>query len=404
MAGHYEQMKRVTRNEGVDLSRLMTPDVPPWSKRAYSEPSGDSRTPYARDRDRILHSNSLRKLQHKTQVFVVHEGDFFRTRLTHTLEVSQIGRAIALGLGLNETLAEAIALAHDLGHAPFGHAGEKALADSLNKYGHVWNANTNSLDVVQEVEYQYFTHRGLNLTWVTREGIARHNTKFDTPAEEGEFNIYHQPSLEAQAVSVADVIAYVAHDIEDALAAHIIDAQDLQSQGISIWNKCQQKAMEECRTAGDVPVFAGVDRDILLARRTRRHLINRLIRDIWHEAGARAADVKGINEARDLDKSIIFFSSGVASEVDDLLNFMTNRVYYSSLIVRQSYRASHIITSLFAALVKEPALLPEWVSKPHNLNLELKVARFLASLTDRSASDLYASLFVPTERVMGHHV
>lgn len=397
-------MKHHTQDEVANLTRLKTPDALPWARRVHAETAGDPRTSYARDRDRILHSDSLRKLQHKTQVFVVHEGDFFRTRLTHTLEVAQIGRTIARGLGLNETLVEAIALAHDLGHAPFGHAGENALADMLKKLGHEWNANANSLDVVQEVESQYFTHTGLNLTWVTREGIARHKTKFDKSAQEGEFTIYNQPSLEAQAVSAADVVAYVAHDIEDALAAHILDAEELLSQGISIWNDCQRTATKERKMAGDARAFVGVGREILIARRTRRHLIDRLIRDIWREARDRALGVNGIDEVRCLDRSIIYFSSGIAVEVERLLDFMMDRVYQSSIVARQSYRAKHIITRLFTALLDEPLLLPEWTRGSGDLEPEMNVARFLASLTDRGASDLYAALFVPGERAMGHHV
>jgi len=382
----------------------MTPDEPPWAVRVHVEAAGDPRAAYARDRDRILHSDSLRKLQHKTQVFVVHEGDFFRTRLTHTLEVAQIGRTIARILGLNETLVEAVALAHDLGHPPFGHAGENALDVLLKKHGSGWNANANSLDVVQETESQYFTHRGLNLTWATREGIARHKTKFDEPSENNEFNLYRQPSLEAQVVNVADVVAYVAHDVEDALAARILNAEELQSQGIDIWNECRQTAIEECRVAGEGGVFVAVDRETLIVRRTRRHLINRLIKDIWREAGARAAEVIGINEARCRDEPVIDFSSGVAVEVERLLEFMMVRVYRSPVVARQSYRATHILTSLFTVLVNEPALLPEWARVPDDLKPALKVARFLTGLTDRSAADLYAALFVPTERAMGHRV
>ncbi|MCX6000581.1 MAG: dNTP triphosphohydrolase, partial [Chloroflexi bacterium] len=202
-----------------DLSRLSTADASPWADRVYPEPPGDPRGSYQRDRDRILHSDSFHKLQHKTQVFVVHEGDFFRTRLTHSLEVAQIGRSIASLLKLNEPLVEAICLAHDLGHAPFGHAGESALSSLLAKRGATWNANAYSLTIVEDVETQYCGHRGLNLTFATREGIARHSTRFDTEAKTAEYQRTGQPSLEAQVANIADIIAYSTHDVEDALAA-----------------------------------------------------------------------------------------------------------------------------------------------------------------------------------------
>jgi dGTPase len=387
-----------------DFSRLATPDSPPWSVRAFQEPSGDPRSSFDRDRDRILHSDSLRKLQHKTQVFVVHEGDFFRTRLTHTLEVAQIGRTIARVLCLNETLVEAIALAHDLGHPPFGHAGESALSRLLKDRGSGWNANINSLDVVQERESQYFTHRGLNVTWATREGIARHKTKFDEPSEDDEFSRYRQPSLETQVVNVADVVAYAAHDVEDALVARILDTEELESQKIELWNKCWNMALEESQKTGSTQQSTGIDTETLVIRRTRRHLIDHLIRDIWHEAGIRAENVRDLNEARSLDQPLIAFTPKVASDVETLLNFMMDRVYRSPLVARQNYRATHIITQLFNALEQEPSLLPVWARPAKASDVLLNISRFIASLTDRTAADLYAELFVATERSMGHRI
>jgi len=399
-----EQAESKSCDQIPDLNRLSTPDTPPWSVRVFPEPSGDPRSSFDRDRDRILHSDSLRKLQHKTQVFVVHEGDFFRTRLTHTLEVSQIGRTIARMLGLKETLVEAIALAHDLGHPPFGHAGENALSVILEERGGGWNANANSLDVVQERESQYFSHPGLNLTWATREGIARHKTKFDEPSEKDEFSSYRQPSLETQVVNVADVVAYAAHDVEDALAARILDSEELESQKIGIWNEYWEMASKESQTEGSGQASTGIDRKTLIVRRTRRHLIDRVIRDIWKEATMRTENVRDLNEARSLNQPLIDFSPRVAIDIEKLLNFMMDRVYRSPVVARQNYRATHIITNLFNALETEPSLLPVWARPTSASDLILNISRFIASLTDRSATDLYTELFVPTERAMGHRV
>lgn len=399
-----EQAESNPHDRIPDLNRLATPDAPPWSVRVFHESSGDPRSSFDRDRDRILHSDSLRKLQHKTQVFVVHEGDFFRTRLTHTLEVAQIGRTIARILCLNETLVEAIALAHDLGHPPFGHAGESALSKLLKDRSSGWNANANSLEVVQERESQYFTHRGLNLTWATREGIARHKTKFDEPSEKDEFSSYCQPSLETQVVNVADVVAYATHDVEDSLAARVLDAEELESQQIGIWNECWNMAVEESQAAASNEVSNGLDKKTLVVRRTRRHLIDHLIRDIWIEASTRSGGVIGVQEARALKQSLIDFSPSVSADVEKLLNFMMDRVYRSPLVARQNYRATQILTQLFNALEQEPSLLPVWARPSNASEPLLNISRFIASLTDRSAADLYAELFIPTERAMGHRI
>src|SRR4030042_619652 len=217
------------RSLEVSLSAcLATADANPWARRTHPESGDDPRGSYQRDRDRILHCDSFRKLQHKTQVFVVQEGDFFRPRLTHSLEVAQIGRTLAHMLNLAEPLVEAICLGHDLGHAPFGHAGEQELQRLLRQHGREWNANAHSLSVVEELELQYPEHYGLNLTWATREGLARHRPRYDTPAETGEYAVYRQPSLEAQVGNVADLIAYSTHDVEDAFVARLIANDDLK--------------------------------------------------------------------------------------------------------------------------------------------------------------------------------
>ena len=390
------------------MQNLATPDTRPWSDRVYPEGQDDPRGNYQRDRDRILHCESFRKLQHKTQVFVVHEGDFFRTRLTHTLEVAQIGRTMAHMLMLTEPLIEAICLGHDLGHAPFGHAGEEVLDNLLKSRGLNWNSNVYSLLVVEEVEVQYCEHRGLNLTWATREGIARHNTKFDIPTESAEYNKYRQCSIEAQVANMADVIAYSTHDVEDALQAGIVKIENLLQLNIDFWNNCWEKANTEFQDAHPEGAWPGVDRMRLIAKRSHRHLIDYLVRDAVAETKRNISHfgVTSLNETRSLEQSLVSFSSEVSTQVDKLLNFMLSEIYKGAVVARQNYRAAHILTWLFEALINDRLLLPKQVQEriKQGNDPAIEVARFLAGLTDRGASDLYAELFEPGERSMGHRI
>lgn len=396
----------------MSFAELATPDLPPWSERAHAEAADDPRGSFQRDRDRILHSVSFRKLQHKTQVFVVHEGDFFRTRLTHTLEVAQIGRTIAGMLGLNEPLIEAICLGHDLGHAPFGHAGEESLGRLLRDCGLDWNSNAYSLTLVEDVERQYAGHAGLNLTWATREGLARHITRFDEPASDSAYWQYPQSSLEAQVSCAADIIAYSAHDLEDALAAGLLTISDLSGQGIAVWEECWNRAKEEFTIAHPESPPPGLDRFSLLVRRARRHLIDVLIRDLVRATSDQIARhcVRTSEQARFLDHPLSGFSGHIEEQVGTLVDYMKASVYKSPLVARQNYRAGHILSSLFRALTEGEAgsypLLPVWVQEriAGGGRWEMEVARFLAGLTDRGAADLYAELFDPQRRAMGHRI
>ena len=383
-----------------------TPDTSPWADRRYPEAEGDPRLNYQRDRDRVLHCESFRKLQHKTQVFIVHEGDFFRTRITHSLEVAQIGRGLAWLLGLSEPLVEAICLAHDLGHAPFGHAGENALKDLL-KNG--WNSNAYSLDIVENIELQYCERRGLNLTWATREGIACHETKHDVPSIVTEYKTYNQPSLEAQVANISDTIAINTHDVEDALVAGILEVDALHKLNIDFYERSRRKAEKEFNIAHPEGVWLGVDKEQVLNKRTRRHMINILILDVCNEYKRRLkkSKVKAIEEARALDQPLVAFSQGMEAQVDELSKFMMGTVYKGLVVARQNFKARYILTNLFNALMNEDSryLLPQDVQERVDKgNNQLEIARFLASLTDRGASDLYAELFEPTGRAMGHHI
>ena len=398
------------------LAPWATPDESPWADRCHPEQGDDPRGSYQRDRDRIIHCASFRKLQHKTQVFVVHEGDYFRTRLNHSIEVTQIGRTLASMLDLMEPLVEAICLGHDLGHGPFGHAGESEIDGILKEYSTnkkrrlKWNANVHSLTLVEELEVQYPSFRGLNLTWATREGLARHKTKYDAPGKTGKYDKYYSPSLEAQVANVADVIAYGTHDVEDALhTPDILRVEELGEQKIDIWEKSWEKANDEFNEAHPGGQWSGVDREQLLIRRAHRHLIDCLIWDVVGETNRRLQqhNVTTLSQARDIWDPIVWFSEEVAPQVNCLLDFMMETVYRGPVVTRQNYRASHIIRELFEALLHNPRLLPLWVQplvKRGSKRETLEVARFLAGLTDRGAADLYAELFEPTERMMGHRI
>jgi len=396
------------KSTSAGLSRLSTPDVSPWHDRVYHEKGNDQRGSFSRDRDRIMHSDSFRKLQYKTQVFVVHEGDFFRTRLTHTLEVSQIGRGIARILKLNEPLVEAICLAHDLGHTAFGHAGEQALQDLLKPYNLEWNSNAHSLQVVEELELQYCEHFGLNLTWVTREGLARHKTFYDVPSKAEMYSIFTQPSLEAQLCNLADVIAYATHDIEDALVAGILSPDSLSALHISVWDKAWRKANEEYMQSQKRGFRPGVDRQQICFKRAHRHLIDALIRDSIEETKARAnkAGVSTVEEARSVNVPLVALSIEVEGEVKQLLDFMMDNMYRSPLIARQSSRAEHILHSLFNAVINNHKLLPVRIQERIDAGNPpaQEIARFLAALTDRGAVDMYTELFEPMERSLGHKI
>lgn len=395
------------------LSRLRTPQTPPYTDRRYTHTTGtleateaieenDPRSAFAHDRDRIIHADAFRRLQHKTQVMVVSEGDFFRTRLTHTLEVAQIGRSLAVQLGLSEALAEAICLAHDLGHTPFGHTGESTLNALLAEHGG-WDSNQHSLTVVEEIETNYPDHPGLDLTWATREGIARHQTPFDAPVTGGEYLLTPQPGLEAQACNLADVIAYATHDVQDAVESRLLTRGAVQEWaeeiGCGVWLDAAAHAARE------VP---DLDREALRVRRIRRYMINALILDVRQTtlARAEATHTATLDEARALDAPLIRFSARVEADVLALVGYLLEHVYRGPVISRQAYKARHILDRLFAALVADTRLLPApWRSHIAAGESPARIAAvYLASLTDRGAIDLYTELLVPGERSLGHHV
>lgn len=394
----------VHRRRAPDLSRLATPATPPWTARRYPVADADPRDDFRRDRDRIIHSQAFRRLQHKTQVYIIHEGDFYRTRLTHTLEVAQIARTLATGMGLNEPLAEAIALGHDVGHVPFGHAGERALDELLKQAGDPsgWDSNHHSLVVVDELEQAYPQHPGLNLTFAVRQGIARHETPFDRPVKG--FDEYPQPTPEAQVVNLADLIAYCAHDLEDAVAMGLVTAERLlRTPGLELWQEAWERALAEMAGSPLPARLADDERERLAARRARRHLIDRLIWDVWEASASAAARLRVTThaEAVQAPEPVIRLSPDVQASLRRVLDFLVEHVYESPMVRRQNFRGRYVLSRLFEVLSREPDLLPRHLrSEPPSPRT---VAYYLASLTDRGAVDLFQELFDPGERILSRH-
>lgn len=388
----------------AQLDHLRTLSESPWTDRVHATAADkDLRDPFDRDRDRILHSRAFRRLQHKTQVFIVTEGDDYRTRITHSLEVAQIARSIARLLGLSEPLAEAIALGHDVGHTPFGHQGEQTLGKLLDPAG--WNSNGHSLLVLDELEIQYADHPGLNLTWAAREGIARHKTKYDEPIEG--FSESLSPSLECQVVNLADPMAYVTHDLHDALDYGLLTVEQLDSTGNELWKVAWRIAQAQFDLSHPERRWPGVDPMNVKYRVVHRQLISMLISDVLEHSAAFGTGVPSLAHARDREQPVVEQSPKRREQRDDLLKFMFNQVYKSPLVARQNFKTDKVLRDLFEALLTSDLLLPVYVRELIQNDPEKRntfVAHYLASLSDRGALDLYAELFEPQERAMGRHV
>lgn len=354
--------------------------------RLHHEPEPRYRTAFQRDRDRIVHSAAFRLLEYKTQVFVNDAGDYFRTRLTHTLEVAQIGRTLARALGLNEDLVEAICLAHDLGHPPFGHAGEGILNQLMADFGG-FNHNHQSYRVVTQLERRYPKWNGLNLTLEALEGIAKHETEYDISALAG-IAIDTHASLEAQIANIADELAYNAHDLDDGLQAGLIRIEQLQE--LEIW--CQ--------------VLARIGwRGTYLDDITRHHIIRELV-------GLQVDDV--LNETlKHLDKlkpqtsldiqhhpqPVVRHSLNQHMLNSELKDFLFQNMYRHFRIVRMQARAEHFVEALFASYIKEPNQLPEdYRARLDKEATHRVIADYIASLTDRSALHEYQMFFDPVTR------
>ena len=356
--------------------------------RAHPEPEHPYRTCYQRDRDRVIHSTAFRRLEYKTQVFVNHEGDYYRTRLTHTLEVAQIARTIARALALNEDLVEAVALAHDLGHTPFGHSGEDALRELMREHGG-FEHNLHGLRVVDTLEHRYVQFPGLNLTREVREAMAKHRTRYDHPPP-SEFDDGLQAPLEAQVVEAADTIAYDSHDLDDALKAGLVQEEDLA--GVALWELAAERAERE---------FGGLSPE---SRRVQvvRFLINQEATGLLEQtcANLETAGVTSPEEVRQAARPLVEFDRAMRELQAELQEFLMERVYRHYRVVRMATKARRFIEELFTAYIQSPEQLPESALRLRQEDgLHRVVCDYIAGMTDRYAQDEHLKLFAPFERV-----
>ncbi len=363
--------------------------------RLHPETVSTFRSPFQRDRDRIIHSSAFRRLKHKTQVFVEHEGDYYRTRLTHTIEVAQVARTIAGALNLNTDLAEAVALAHDLGHPPFGHTGEDALHDLMAPYGG-FDHNAQAIRIVTKLERHYADFDGLNLTWETLEGIAKHNGPVTPPYPPGlgEFNALYDlelatyASAEAQVAAIADDVAYNHHDLHDGLRAGLFTEADLA----------------ELPVTG--PAFAEVDRLYpgLDPMRRRHEALRRvfgvMVEDVIAVAEQRlgAAQPASAQEIREMGTTIIRFSKKLYQELKAIRSFLFHRMYRAPTVMEERAKVTAVVRALFPLFMQTPALLPdEWQDEAQAADDEEALARvvcdYISGMTDRFALSEYQRLF-----------
>jgi dGTPase len=360
--------------------------------RLHPEPEAPTRSPWQRDRDRIIHASAFRKLQYKTQVFVNHEGDFFRTRLTHSIEVAQIARSVARELRLDEDLTEALALAHDLGHPPFGHAGEEALSAAMKPFGG-FDHNAQSLRVVTLLESRYAAFDGLNLTWETLEGLAKHNGPLRKPPPYVvEYDARHDldlatyASAEAQVASLADDIAYHAHDLDDGLRAGLFGVEEISHLPVV------GEALAAARLASlDVPPPR-------LRHETIRRVINVLVSDLVLESRARIATLAptDADAVRHAKRAVVAFSPPMAEANRVIKEFLFARMYRHWRVNRRTAKARRLTGEVFTLLHGETGLLPDdWrarAGESGSPRAALMVADYIAGMTDRFARDEHRRL------------
>jgi len=358
--------------------------------REHSEIFRDNRPAFERDRDRIIHCAAFRRLEYKTQVFVNHEGDYYRTRLTHSLEVAQIGRAIARKLHLNEELTEALALSHDLGHTPFGHTGEEVLNFLMSAYGG-FEHNMQSFRVVDELEERYPQFNGLNLTWEVREGIIKHSTQYDSPGNAlKDFLPGIVPSIEGQIINYADEIAYNNHDIDDGLKSGYITLEMLDK--IDLWHEVSGKVRE---------TYPAID-DKRLVFQTISALIGVLIGDLCAMVANNLSsfDIKTVDDLRRVNKQVVYFSDDITGKNIALKKFLFQKLYRHHKVEKMRVKAEIFITRLFDTYLRYPNLLPpKYQSRRDRFGVERTVCDYIAGMTDRFALDEYKRLFEPYERV-----
>jgi dGTPase len=371
----------------------------PWAQtsarsrgRRHPEAEHAYRSVYQRDRDRIVHSRAFRRLEYKTQVFVNHEGDHYRTRLTHSIEVSQIGRTVARALGLNEDFVESLALSHDLGHTPFGHLGEDVLDGFMRAHGG-FDHNRQTLRIVERLEERYPAFPGLNLSWEVREGIAKHSGPIDT-ARAPEFAEYEpglQPPLEAQLIDLVDEIAYNHHDLDDGFASGILDVEALAAS-VPLFGEPLQRARAR---------FAGADPRALRTV-ALRGLIDTLVTDLIESTVSRieSSGAGSVDEVRAAGEPLAGLSDPVGAENLALKRYLREHLYEHHRIERMKDKAARVLHALFERYLENPRLLPDDPRrKIASDGVHRAIADYIAGMTDRYATEEYQRLFDPTIRV-----
>jgi len=370
--------------------------------RLHKEAESQGRSPYQRDRDRIIHSTAFRRLEYKTQVFVYHEGDHYRTRLTHSLEVAQLSRSIARELGLNEDLAEAVALAHDLGHPPFGHAGEEALQEVMAEFGG-FDHNAQTIRVLTNLERKYAEFDGLNLTWECLEGVAKHNgpIKDKKPramaeyAKKHDLEFHTHAGLEAQVASLADDIAYNNHDIEDGLRAGLFKINDLLDLPLAgdFFKEVMKKypAIEEGR----------------LIHEAKRRLINTMVKDLVTQTreNIKKGNIQTAEDARNMGKKTAVMSESMEKKYRVIKEFLYQNMYKHYKVNRMTSKARRVVRELFTFFQNEPECLPSsWREKARGKTEQKRaeiVADFIAGMTDRFALEEHRKIFDTSYKLIG---
>jgi dGTPase len=354
--------------------------------RAYLDDEPAYRTAFQRDRDRVIHTTAFRRLEYKTQVFITYEGDYFRTRLTHTLEVAQIGRTIARALGVNEDLVEAICLAHDLGHSPFGHSGEVALA-RIMKDGGGFDHNRQSLRIVTELEQRYPQFPGLNLTWEVREGMVKHESEYDI-SDARAYDPALRGNLETQIANVADELAYTTHDLDDGLRSGMITPSMLE--GIALWE-----------TLKATFAWHGPDLAELERHRMIRELVGMMVTDLIQatDERLRASHVQSPLDIQKLKSNLVGHSEDMQQQNREIKDFLYKKLYSHYRVLRMAVKAERVISDLFGAFQAEPATLPDGMQALiHQRGLERTICDYIAGMTDRFAIEEHQKLFDPLEK------
>lgn len=357
--------------------------------RKFAEPEDPFRPAFQRDRDRVIHSAAFRRLEYKTQVFVNHEGDHYRTRLTHTIEVSQIARSISRALRLNEDLTEAIVLAHDLGHTPFGHAGERMMNQLMEGEGG-FEHNLQSLRVVDILEKRYPAFDGLNLSFEVREGICKHSSEYDNPPQVPEFLSPGYPTLEAQVADIADEIAYSSHDVDDGIRSGMLSLSGLES--VELWRESVRSVRDE---------YHSLDEDTLRFRAIS-NMISRLTRSLIRHSDQlfERYRIRTPDDGRTNRGKCIAFDDETYQKNGELKSYLLTEMYGNYRVIRMEQKARRVIGELFSAYCERPEQLPPHIfARVGHDRLKRVVCDYIAGMTDRYAMEEYQKLFDPVKKV-----